>query len=107
MPKTKKRKRKKRIEKEKKEISDVINEFLGTDIDFTKLEYEELIELAKALDKLATKESEEFSVEKLNKIKLVLARLGYELLSNWEGPIAKALRGIFKEALEREKEKED
>jgi len=77
---------------------------LGTNIDFTRLSYDDLTELAKAIERLLEEKERGFSLERLDKLKNLLARLGYEFLANWDGPIARALREIFKEALEKGEE---
>ena len=102
-------KKKKKLSKE--ELAEALNDILDTDIKFTKLSYNELEQLAKALERLLIEkekqESKEFSFKKLNKLKKLLAQLGIEFLSNWNGPVVKALREIFLESLEKEEEEEN
>ena len=98
---------KKKKKLSKSVISEMLNDILDTDIDFTKLSYAELEELAKAIEKLLKEGKEKkFSLKRLNKLKSLVAELGYEFLTEWDGPVAKVLREIFKSALEGREEDE-
>jgi len=101
------RKRKRKKKPTKEDLSELLNTVLDTDIDFTKLSYDELEELVQAIERLIEEKEKGFDMERLNRLRKVLAEVGVEILSNWKGPIVTALREIFKTALEKEEKEED
>ena len=69
------RKRKRKKKPTKEDLSELLNTVLDTDIDFTKLSYDELEELVQAIERLIEEKEKGFDVERLNRLRRFWRRL--------------------------------
>lgn len=96
------------IREKKRKIGDILNELLGTSIDWEKLSIEDLVTLAKLFtnpDKIfeRIKRAREKTQEAINNLKKLVKDIAVSFIKYWDGPIIRALKRVIEEASTDEK----